>query len=79
MKIGSMIAIYFVIWWTVLFVVLPFSVKNAAESGTKVEEGHDAGAPLRHNLLLKAAITTVLAAIVFAGVYYAIINGALGN
>ncbi len=78
MKIGSMMAIYFVIWWITLFAVLPFGVKNAREAGKKVEEGHDAGAPVIHGLLKKALINTVLAAVVFAGVYYAIISGVLG-
>lgn len=78
MRIGSMIAIYFVIWWITLFAVLPFGVKNAREAGQNVEEGHDAGAPVIHGLLKKALINTVLAAVVFAGVYYAIISGVLG-
>src|ERR1044072_3308333 len=38
-------AIYFVMWWVVLFPVLPFSVRNAAEAGETVEPGHDPGAP----------------------------------
>ena len=45
MKIGSMIAIYFVIWWTVLFAVLPFGVRNSHEAGEQVKIGNDAGAP----------------------------------
>lgn len=42
MKWTSAIAIYFIIWWLTLFVVLPFGVKNAAETGETVEDGHDA-------------------------------------
>jgi len=38
-------AIYFVIWWLVLFTVLPFGVRNAAETGEVVEAGNDPGAP----------------------------------
>ena len=33
MSIASAIAIYFIIWWLCLFVVLPFGVRNAHESG----------------------------------------------
>jgi predicted secreted protein len=70
MKWTSAIAIYFIIWWVTLFVVLPFGVKNAAEAGEAVEEGNDAGAPVVHGLKWKAIVTTVVAAIVFAIVYW---------
>jgi len=33
------LAIYFVIWWLVLFCVLPFGVRNASEAGETVEAG----------------------------------------
>ncbi|MEP6828551.1 MAG: DUF1467 family protein [Aestuariivirga sp.] len=75
MKIQSMIAIYFVIWWITLFAVLPFGVRNAQEAGVAVEEGHDAGAPMFHGLWRKAAVNTVIAAVVFAVVYWAYTNG----
>jgi predicted secreted protein len=78
MRIQSMIAVYFVIWWITLFVVLPFGVKNASEEGVVVEEGHEPGAPVRTMLLKKAAINTVVAGIVFAGVYYAYTHGVFG-
>jgi predicted secreted protein len=69
MTIGGGLAVYFVIWWTVLFVTLPFGVRSQAESGN-VEKGTDPGAPVAPALLKKALITSVLAAIVFAGVWY---------
>jgi len=70
MKTFSAIAIYFIIWWLMLILVLPWGVKNAHEAGVEVEEGHDAGAPVHHHLLIKALATTVLASIVFAFVYW---------
>jgi predicted secreted protein len=73
-----MIAVYFVIWWITLFAVLPFGVKNASEEGVAVEEGHEPGAPVRTVLVKKAAINTVVAAIVFAGVYFAYTHGVFG-
>jgi predicted secreted protein len=69
MTIGGGLAVYFVIWWTVLFVTLPFGVRSQAESGN-VEKGTDPGAPVAPALLKKALVTSVLAAIVFAGVWY---------
>ena len=59
-------AVYFVIWWTVLFAVLPFGVRSHAEAGTEVEAGNDPGAPVVAALGRKAIWTTVVATIVFA-------------
>ena len=74
MNIGSGLAIYFVIWWTVLFAVLPFGVRNAAEAGESVQQGNEAGAPVVHGLVRKFLITTVISAVVFATIYWAIVN-----
>ena len=75
MRIQSMIAIYFVIWWITLFAVLPFGVRSAHEASGTVEEGHDTGAPMLHGLLKKMAANSVIAAMVFAGVYWAYTRG----
>jgi predicted secreted protein len=79
MRLGSAIAIYFVIWWTVLFAVLPFGVRNAHEAGEDVASGHDAGAPTATGLAWKAGVTTIVSAAIFAAVYWAITSGLLGN
>ncbi len=79
MKWTSAIAIYFIIWWVSLFVVLPFGVKNSAETGETVEEGNDAGAPVSHGLAWKALVTTVVATVVYAFVYWALTSGTLGT
>jgi predicted secreted protein len=77
MKWTSAFAIYFIIWWVTLFVVLPFGVKNASEAGQQVEEGHDAGAPVAHGLKWKAGVTTVVATVVFTIVYWLLTSGIL--
>jgi predicted secreted protein len=69
MTIAGGLAVYFVIWWTVLFAVLPFGVQSQAEAG-EVADGTDPGAPVLPGLVKKALITSVIAAIVFAGVWY---------
>lgn len=79
MKFASYLAIYFVIWWIVLFAVLPFGVRNAEEAGEVVQEGHEAGAPMVHGLRKKFLITTVIAAVVLAGVYVALQSNILGS
>jgi predicted secreted protein len=71
MSIGSAIAVYFIIWWAVLFTVLPIGVRSAHEEGEEIPPGTDAGAPVNPNLLKKALLTTVIAAFVFIFVYFA--------
>jgi predicted secreted protein len=60
------IAVYFTMWWTVLFAVLPFGVRSAQESGAEVPKGTDRGAPVAPMLLRKAVATTIIAAILLA-------------
>ena len=76
MSLLPSLAIYFVIWWLCLFVVLPFGVKSQHETG-EVAPGTDAGAPHPALLLRRVLATTVLAAIIFAGVY--LYFGVYGN
>lgn len=70
MRIGTLIAIYFVVWWIVLFAVLPLRIRTQGEAGDVVP-GTPASAPARPDLLLKAAITTVLAAALVGGFWAA--------
>jgi predicted secreted protein len=70
MSLPISIAIFITIWFVVLFAVLPIGVKSLHESGETIQEGLDPGAPVAPRLVLKAFWTTVVAAIVFAVVYY---------
>ena len=70
MKIGTAIAIYFIIWWIVLFAILPFGVQNAHEAGETTLEGNDPAAPVKPNLGKKAIITTFVAGVIFVMVYF---------
>ncbi|OQW51361.1 DUF1467 family protein [Candidatus Raskinella chloraquaticus] len=65
------LGLYLVIWWTILFAVLPFGVRSQAEDGAVVP-GSEAAAPIRPLLLRKAMITSVLAAIILFVVWLAI-------
>jgi len=65
MSLPTAIAIYFIIWWVVLFAVLPWGVRSQQESGT-VEPGTDPGAPTIPKLKSKLVWTTIVAAVVFA-------------
>jgi len=58
--------IYMIVWWTVLFAILPFGSKTYAEAGIEVTDGGDPGAPIEPKLLQKAWRTTWVSAIIFA-------------
>jgi predicted secreted protein len=63
---GTMV--YLILWWLVFFAVLPFGVRVPDQ----VEEGHATSAPARPRLWLKAGITTLIAAVLWAGAYWLI-------
>lgn len=56
------IATYLLIWWVVLFTVLPLG----AHAPETPEHGHDRGAPAVPNLKRKFILTTGLAFVVWA-------------
>jgi predicted secreted protein len=68
------LALYFIIWWTVLFAVLPFGVRTQEEAG-EVVPGTPASAPVAPRMLRTFAITTVVAGGVFALVYAVLVGG----
>jgi len=63
--ISSVLAIYFVLWWIVLFLTLPFGVRSQAESDETVA-GSDPGAPIKTMMARKLLWTTVISAVIFA-------------
>jgi predicted secreted protein len=77
MKWTSALAIYFIIWWIVLFAVLPLGVRNSSETGDPVVGGNDSGAPVVHGLFWKAKMTTVIALGVFALLYVLLALGGM--
>jgi predicted secreted protein len=68
MSLVSALAIYFIIWWVVLFAVLPIGVRSQLENDN-VTLGTEHGAPARPALARKAAITTAVSLVVF-GLFY---------
>jgi len=62
MTIGTGIAVYVVIWWLVLFTVLPWGVQRSEQA----EPGHAVEAPSNPRIFFKFVITTVIATILFA-------------
>jgi len=66
MKWFTAIMTYVIIWWTVLFAVLPWGNKPPEQPGP----GHATSAPEKPRLLVKFAVTTVISAVILAGVWW---------
>ncbi|WGJ14442.1 DUF1467 family protein [Methylocapsa sp. D3K7] len=60
-------AIFLTVWFTILFAVLPFGIRSQQESGD-FPAGTDPGAPVAPRILAKVIWTTLISAVVFAGI-----------
>jgi predicted secreted protein len=65
--------IFVIVWWLVLFMVLPFGAKPP----DKVEPGMAPSAPDRPRMALKVAITTVIAAALTALILWLVQSGVI--
>ena len=63
-------AIYFVVWWIVLFAVLPFGMHTQDEAGDVVL-GTIRSARVRPRLIKTAIATTIVAAIIVGALVFA--------
>jgi predicted secreted protein len=77
MRIGTLIAIYFVVWWIVLFAVLPWGVRTQDEEGDVVL-GTTSSAPVRPMLVKKAIATSIVAAVVVFFLWVAVDRYGIG-
>ena len=71
MDIVSGIVVYILLWWWVLFMVLPFGAKAPED----IEKGHATSAPAKPNLVRKMIITSLIAAVLWFGVNAVISSG----
>ena len=76
MPITTAVAIFFLIWWIVLFAVLPWGVRSqheaadtAADGNAPMAPGTDPGAPIIANVGRKLLWTTLVSVVIFAGCY----------
>ncbi len=67
------LVIFTVVWWMIFFITLPFGVTRTENP----EVGHDPGAPEKPRLILKALITTAIAAELTGAVVAAVEYGLL--
>jgi predicted secreted protein len=70
MTLAMGIALYFTIWWIVLFAILPFGIHSQHESG-EIVPGTEPGAPRAPHLVIEAIWTTLVSAVIFAAAYFA--------
>jgi predicted secreted protein len=68
MPFATALAIFFLIWWVVLFAVLPWGIKSQHE-GDEIARGTDPGAPARARIGWKLVWTTLVAAAIYAVCY----------
>ena len=69
----SMIALFFVTWWLVLFAILPFGLKTQDED-QDVTLGTVSSAP-RGPHMLRAVLWTTLVTAIVLGVFYGLTKG----
>jgi len=62
------LVVYFLIWWTILFAVLPWGVRREENP----EPGHDPGAPAKPMLWKKVGATTLIAGLLWLVAYWLI-------
>jgi len=65
MRITTVLAIYFIIWWVVLFAVLPWGSRSQSDAG-EIELGTEPGAPAIHRVGRSILWTTIIASLLFA-------------
>jgi len=77
MSIALALALYLMIWFLTLFVVLPFGVRTQAEAG-EIVPGTPASAPAAPKILRIAIVNTALASVVFV-IVLLVLNSDLVN
>ncbi len=71
MSISLGIALFFVIWWTTLFAILPLGLRTQDDEGDVVP-GTSPSAPAKPRLIRLFLINTGVAAVVFAIVWFTV-------
>jgi predicted secreted protein len=66
MSLVSGVMIYAVLWWLVLFMVLPFGVRTVREEGGEVTVGEASSAPAKPRIVQKMLVTTLISGVIMA-------------
>ena len=73
MGVVTAVVLYVLIWWTVLFAVLPFGTKPVTDADPAT--GGWRGAPERPRIGRKVVVTTLISTVLFAITYGVIESG----
>ena len=65
----SLLAVFFIIWWTVLFAAIPFGLRTQDEDGD-VTLGTTESAPRGPHMWRALFRTTIIALIIFGALYF---------
>lgn len=68
MPLLTVVAIFFILWWTVLFIVLPLGYRSQAEDG-EITLGTVESAPARFRGGRVLMLTTVISIILYVAYY----------
>ena len=66
MNLETSVAVYLIVWWVVLFSILPLGVVSHAEAGVTPPGGGDPASPVDPRLKHKFIKTTWVSALIFA-------------
>ena len=75
MTVTTSVATYLILWWVVLFAVLPLGTVTHAEAGLDKRDGGDPGAPVDPKIKRKFITTTWVSLIVWAVVMVLVFIG----
>ena len=67
MSLTEIVVVYIIIWWLVLFMVLPFGITRVDPD--TLLPGQDPGSPAKGRMVLKLSITSGITT-VLVGIYY---------
>jgi predicted secreted protein len=70
MSIMGGVIIYVNLWMVILFMVLPFGIKNQVDSAN-YQKGTDPGAPVESKMKKKILITTLITTVIFSLIFSA--------
>lgn len=70
MSVAFSLAIFFMMWWIILFAMLPFGLRRTQEEAGDVIPGSEASAPDRPHLLRVIILTTMITCVLFAAYYW---------
>ena len=72
MDLTFTVSVFFVVWWTVLFAVLPLGARSHHDAGIPVPGGGDPGSPVNPNLKRKFITTTWISAVLVGALWVAV-------